>query len=271
MTPTFRVVAITPASGPASGSTAVLVTGADFQEGATLAIGGISANDVQFLSSQQIAAYTPELQPGTLYGVTVINPDLVEATLANGWLADFLDVPQSDPLHSYVEKIARHGVSSGCGGGDFCPTSPVTRDQMAVFLMKAEHGSTYQPPPCTGVFGDVPCPSQFADWIEELYAEGITGGCSPSPPLYCPSNPVTRAQMAVFLLRTEHGSRYIPPQCVGIFADVPCPSIFADWVERLYHEGITQGCQSNPLLYCPDAAVSRGQMAVFLVKTFNLP
>jgi hypothetical protein len=272
LTPTFNVVAITPASGPASGNTAVLVTGAYFQDGATLAIGGIPANGVQFLSSQQIAAYTPELQPGTLSGVSVINPDLVEATLTNGWLADFLDVPQSDPFHSYLEKIVRHGISSGCGGGNYCPSSPVRRDQMAVFLLKAEHGSTYQPPACTGIFADVYCPSQFADWIEELYAEGITGGCYPRPLLYCPSNPVIRAHMAVFLLRTQHGSTYQPPACTGIFADVPCGySPFADWVEQLYNEGITSGCQASPLLYCPDSAVSRGQMAVFLVRTFVLP
>ena len=76
--------------------------------------------------------------------------------------------------------------------------------------------------------------------------------------------------MAVFLLKVEHGSAYVPPACTGIFGDVQCPSPFADWIEELYAEAITGGCQTNPLLYCPDAAVSRGQMAVFLVKTFNL-
>ncbi len=45
---------------------------------------------------------------------------------------------------------------------------------MAVFLLKAKHGLCYVPPPCTGVFADVPCPSTFAAWIEELAAEGIT-------------------------------------------------------------------------------------------------
>ncbi len=58
----------------------------------------------------------------------------------------------------------------------------------------------------------------------------------------------------------------------GIFGDVPCPSAFAvDWIEQLYHEGIAAGCQANPPLYCPDDSVTRGQMAVFLTTTFNLP
>ena len=144
---------------------------------------------------------------------------------------------------------------------------------MAVFLLRVEHGSSYVPPACAGVFQDVECkptPAFAVNWIEQLYHEGITGGCSASPPLYCPNDAVTRAQMAVFLLRTEHGSGYAPPTCSppGIFADVSCPSGFAvDWIEQLYHEGITGGCSSSPLLYCPDEAATRAQMAVFLLRT----
>jgi hypothetical protein len=76
--------------------------------------------------------------------------------------------------------------------------------------------------------------------------------------------------MAVFLLKTEHGSSYVPPACVGVFQDVPCPGTFTDWVEQLYTEGVTGGCQVSPLLYCPTSAVNRGQMATFLSKTFPL-
>ena len=70
---------------------------------------------------------------------------------------------------------------------------------MAVFLLKAEHGSAYVPPACAGVFGDVTCPSLFADWIEQLAAEGITGGCGGGN--YCPNNPNNRGQMAAFLVK----------------------------------------------------------------------
>ena len=75
--------------------------------------------------------------------------------------------------------------------------------------------------------------------------------------------------MAVFLLKAEHGSNYVPPGCAGIFADVACPSAFADWIERLAAEGVTGGCGGGD--YCPSSPVTRGQMAVFLVKTFSLP
>ena len=75
--------------------------------------------------------------------------------------------------------------------------------------------------------------------------------------------------MAVFLLKTEHGSGYAPPACAGAFADVPCPSPFAAWIEQLAAEGITGGCGGGN--FCPASPNTRGQMAVFLTKTFNLP
>ena len=124
---------------------------------------------------------------------------------------------------------------------------------------------------CDSVFGDVVCPSTFANWIERLYAEQITTGCSVSPLLYCPTDSVIRQQMAVFLLKTEHDPTYVPPDCASVFADVACPSLFANWIEQLYVENVTGGCATDPLRYCPSNPNTRGQMAVFLTKTFNLP
>jgi hypothetical protein len=71
---------------------------------------------------------------------------------------------------------------------------------MAIFLLRGEHGSSYTPPAATGaVFGDVPLGSFAVDWIEQLALEGITSGCGGGN--YCPDNSVTRAEMAVFLVR----------------------------------------------------------------------
>jgi hypothetical protein len=78
--------------------------------------------------------------------------------------------------------------------------------------------------------------------------------------------------MAVFLLKAHDGASYDPPDCTGVFADVPCTpgTGFSDWIEELYNRGITGGCSQSPLNYCPDNPNNRGQMAVFLVKTFGL-
>ncbi|HYX45756.1 MAG TPA: S-layer homology domain-containing protein [Sphingomicrobium sp.] len=51
--------------------------------------------------------------------------------------ADFGDVPTSSPIFQFVEALYRSGITAGCGGGNYCPNSPVTRGQMAVFLAKA--------------------------------------------------------------------------------------------------------------------------------------
>ena len=153
---------------------------------------------------------------------------------------DFPDVPCPSLFADWIEALADAGITAGCGGGNFCPLAAIRRDQMAVFLLKAAHGSAFTPPACSGDFPDVPCPSLFADWIEALADEGVTAGCGAG--LFCPAAAVTRAQMAVFLLKIEHGSSYAPPACQAIFADVACPSQFADWIEQLYAEEITAGC-----------------------------
>jgi streptogramin lyase len=181
----------------------------------------------------------------------------------------FTDVPTSHPFYAFIENLFHSGATGGCGSGLYCPSSTVTRAQMAVFLLKGKFGAGHIPPPATGaVFLDVHVGDFAADWIEELAGLGITGGCGGGD--YCPASPVTRAQMAVFLLKSEHGAAYAPPACMGIFDDVPCPaSTFAPWVEQLAAEGITAGCGGNN--YCPNDPNIRGQMAVFLVKIYGLP
>jgi hypothetical protein len=114
-------------------------------------------------------------------------------------------------------------------------------------------------------FDDVPL-SQFAFlWIEALAEEGITSGCSISPPLYCPDDTVARAQMAVFLVRGIHGATFAPPAATGtVFSDVPASGGFAKWIEQLAADHITGGCGGGN--YCPSAAVTRAEMAIFLLK-----
>ena len=183
----------------------------------------------------------------------------------------FADVPTGHPFYAFIETLFHTGITGGCAGG-YCPGNPVTRAQMAVFLLKAKYGAAHTPPACTGaVFADVPCTGgPFDPWIEELASLQITGGCGGG--LYCPNNTVTRAQMAVFLLKTLETSAYDPPDCTGVFDDVECTpgTGFSDWIEELYNRLITGGCSVSPPLYCPNNPNNRGQMAAFLVKTFDL-
>ena len=118
----------------------------------------------------------------------------------------FPDVPANAFAAAWIEALADEGITGGCGGGNYCPGNPVTRQQMAVFLMKAEHGASFLPPACTQVFTDVPCSSPFAPWIRRLAAESVTGGCGDGS-TYCPLNNATRAQMAAFIVKT-----FLPPE-----------------------------------------------------------
>ncbi len=185
--------------------------------------------------------------------------------------ATFMDVPLDYSVNSYIERLYNAGITGGCSLAPlmYCPENTVTRAQMAVFLLRGVHGSSYTPPNVganTG-FGDVPTNHPMAAWIKQLAAEGITGGCSNGN--YCPDATVTRAQMAVFLLRSKYTSAYTPPPANGDFTDVPLDHLMAAWIEQLAAEGITGGCGAG--VYCPDGNVTRAQMAVFLVRTFNLP
>jgi hypothetical protein len=114
----------------------------------------------------------------------------------------FGDVPPSYWSATFIKQLAAEGITTGCGNGNYCPEHPVTRAQMAVFLLRSKHGTAYTPPGVgagTG-FGDVQPDYWAATWIKQLVTEGITAGCGNGN--YCPEQPVTRAQMAVFLVRT---------------------------------------------------------------------
>ena len=267
---TFQAAYLTPASGPAVGGTAVTIVGNQFLAGATVTIGG-TAVSASVTSSTRIGATSPAANnAGALYDVAVTNPGGPPSILPSAWFSDFLDVPKSSAVHTSVEHMVRDGITSGCGGGDFCPDASITRSQMAVFLLRASHGGSYIPPPATGtLFADVGANDFAANWIEELYTEGISGGCAKNPLRFCPSDSVTRGQMAVFLLKVYHGISYAPPPAQGVFGDVPASSPFAPWIEELARLAVTAGCGGNS--YCPSSSVTRGQMAVFMTKTYHRP
>ena len=116
----------------------------------------------------------------------------------------FSDVPSGYWARAWIEQAAREGITGGCATSParFCPTAAVARDQMAVMLLRARHGASYQPPVATGtMYVDVPKTYWAAAWVEQLSREGITGGCKTTPKTYCTTASVARDQMAVFLGR----------------------------------------------------------------------
>ena len=105
--------------------------------------------------------------------------------------------------------------------------------------------------------------------IDALADRGVFEGTLCGEEMFCPSEPISRSDMAVWLIRAL-GDDAAPATGTTRFADVDASEWWAPYVERLADLGITSGCRLEPLRYCPDVSVSRGQMASFLVRAFEL-
>ncbi len=217
------------------------------------------------------------LLPGLRQGSLVFTTDTPTpvAPVPVDFTVLFSDVPQGSFAWNYIYGAAGAGIMPGCAPQTptftFCPSLAVTRRSMAGFIERGSHGSLTPPPVYLAGFDDVAIGSFNANYIQGLVDDRITAGCSLSPPLYCPDVPVTRAQMAVFVWKGQHGDDP-PPACTppGTFADVPCPGGFAvDYIEGIYNEGVTAGCGNGN--YCPNASITNAQMAVYMVKAFGIP
>ena len=181
---------------------------------------------------------------------------------------NFLDVPSNDPFYNDIGKLSARGVTLGCGSGNYCPNDPVTREQMAAFIMRAK-GEFNPPTPASQRFNDVPPANVFYNFIDRLAVLQITLGCTPDHLMYCPSDPVKREQMAAFILRGL-GEFSPPTPASQRFQDVPPANVFYNFIDRMAVLNITLGCTPDHLMYCPNDSVTRAQMAAFLVRAFNL-
>jgi hypothetical protein len=159
------------------------------------------------------------------------------------------------PFAAHIEWLRLAEITTGCGGGRFCPDDLVTRDEMASFLVRAFD----LPASATNAFTDDEG-STHEDAINSLAASGITGGCASG--LYCPKQIVTRGQMASFLARALG----LPGATRDYFSDDDRTSRQTD-INRLAESGITSGCAQGR--FCPDAGITRGQMAAFLHRALT--
>ena len=126
-------------------------------------------------------------------------------------------------------------------------------------------GTVYQITYTDTRFVDVPVDHPYRNEIEILYVNGLTAGCSVNPLKFCPDHFLQRAEMAVFMLRGNLGVGYTPPAVAShLFADNWAPGPWAEkWAEGMYLEGLTAGCFTSPLKFCPWGLTPREQAAVF--------
>jgi hypothetical protein len=261
-----------------------------FVDGAVITLGNVNtltSNGLVFVTDDLIIPFLPTpfdgitgllnaqaaVTPGVPHHIKLAIADVGPATAPDGSVdssvflspvvsTSFFDTP-NHLGREFVEQIFAAGITGGCAPDFFCPDSSITRAQMAVFIETSLGVTTA--PACTGSrFTDVNAATvgeAFCGFIEDVATRGITGGCTPTQ--FCPNDPVTRAQMAVFI-EAALGNPANP--CGTRFTDVTAGTVGAavcGFIDRLAADGITGGC--GPGLFCPNNSVTRGQMAIFLV------
>lgn len=176
----------------------------------------------------------------------------------------FNDVPPSSPYYAAVEKCYAANIMLGFGDGTFRPNEALPRWQAAIVITRALGYSDKEP--CNAnYFDDVEQDEYFYCAINKFAELGITSGCGAR--LFCPYNVTTREQLAAFIVKSL--GEFSPPVPVSQrFSDVPPSNPFYNFIDRLAVLGITQGCTSTT--FCPGDAVTRGTMAVFVVRAYGL-
>jgi hypothetical protein len=162
------------------------------------------------------------------------------------------------PFEPDIIWLAEQGITSGCTAEKFCPETPVSREHMAVFLTKA-----LKLPPGPDAFIDDEG-SAYEDAINSIAAAGITNGCSPDGKSFCPTEQVSRGQMAAFLSKAFK----LPASQINAFGDDD-GSLFEAAINSIAAAGITSGCDGAGTSFCPENKVSRAQMASFLHRAMT--
>ena len=167
-----------------------------------------------------------------------------------------------------IEKAADWGITNGCGEGRFCPGLSISRSQMAAFLYRAVAHRSGAPPSATRAtelsdVGEGAWYGVFARWAVSAGVMSAPGG------EFHPGGVVTRGDMVVMLAAAfpdlEDGSA-----AAGTFQDLDASGEAARAAEALHRAGVTRGCSTSPLRFCPDQPVTRSQMASFFVRALTI-
>jgi hypothetical protein len=213
-------------------------------------------------------------------GAIVVWQSVVSLVVSIGPLtpgAAFDDIPPSATYFDAANLMFAAGVTNGCvpsstpDARSFCPGDNVTRGEMAAFIVRAVTGTTmpaiYNPTP---YFTDVAPTDIFFPYIQKFEELAITNGCGGGQ--FCPNDTIPRWEMAMFMVRARlslYGATFTmasTPYFADVPTDVEINGLPFPFIQRSYEENITNGCGTNPLIYCPDQLVTRGQMASFIMR-----
>ena len=171
----------------------------------------------------------------------------------------YVDVSYDHFAALEIAALAVDGILAGtdCQAGRFCPEMAIQRWQFAVWMVRVLDGG--EPALRESRFTDIEGRPWWESHVERLAELDVTQGCGSRPARFCPTDTVTRAQMAAFIDRAFDLADGGPAGFVdtaGVFS--------ADSIDRLHHAGVSRGCSSAPLRFCPDLSLTRAQMAALL-------
>lgn len=160
------------------------------------------------------------------------------------------------PYESDIVALAKAGVTTGCSTDRYCPYGFVSRAEMASFLQRALNLQA----PTTDFFWD-DSNSGHHGAINALAYNAISSGCGGGR--YCPGTTVSRGEMATFLVRALR----LSPTSRDYFWDDNGSAHEAS-INAIAAAGISSGCGTGA--FCPWGGLTRGEMATFMVRGFDL-
>jgi len=184
----------------------------------------------------------------------------------------FNDVDSTEPNFNFINVMKLWNVTKGCSVNPpaFCPTLPVVRSSLAVFIIRSIFGDNFTFPQ-TPFFADVPATDPNFPYIQKMMEQGITQGCATNPAKFCPNDLATRRQAATFIIRGKlaglFGDNFTFP-ATPFFTDVPMSDANFSFIQKFTELGYTNGCSASPAMFCPDSTLTREQAAVFIVRAF---
>ena len=171
-------------------------------------------------------------------------------------------------VHAYgIKRVTEWEIDAGCGEDRFCPSEPISRAEMAAWLYRAAARLNTPPTVVEGPgFADAPDGAWYMTYARWATANGIIAAADGGG--FDPGGAVTRADAAVmFTAAFDHLAAASPHG--RIFADIGGSEAAAGAIEGIHAAGLTRGCATEPLRYCPHRPITRGQTATMLVRAIQ--
>jgi hypothetical protein len=200
---------------------------------------------------------------GHLWLIDSVSKTLYEVETGTSGACGFLDIPWLTENPEGATVAPHTGQPVVCTF-DAAGLSPGLRQGILRIHTNTPYSVPSVPVSLTVRFLDVTDGDLFDPSIYAAAGAGVMPGCDPAAFLFCPTDLVTRADMAGFILRGVHGAGFVPAPYAGAFADVAAGDFNADYIQSFLDEGYTVGCGGGN--YCPDAVHTRSQTAVFILK-----